>query len=238
MSGLEAVGEALTSPAAGVAATLGAYEIGRRVQQRTGGHALAQPVLIAIVLIGGVLLLTGLSYEDYFAGGALVAFLLGPATVALALPLHREMARVRRAAPAIVGAVIVGACASIFTGIVVAQLLGAPERVVASMATKATTTPVAIALSSEVDGIPALAAVLAITAGVLGAVAGPFVLDLLGVGDRRARGLAMGAVSHGIGTSRSLAEDRTEGAFSGLSMGLTALTTAVLLPFFALVLLR
>lgn len=237
MSSVDAVRDVLTGPLAGVVLTLGAYELGRRIQRRTGGHALAQPVLIAIVVIGALLLATGISYAEYFRGGALVAFFLGPATVALALPLHREMARVRRAAPAVISAVVVGACASVLTGIVVTELLGAPRDVVASMATKATTTPVAIALSLEVDGLPALAAVLAITAGVLGAVAGPAVLSLLRVRDRRARGLAMGAVSHGIGTSRSLADDQTEGAFSGLSMGLTALATAVLLPIFASLLL-
>lgn len=237
MTGIEAVRDVLAGPVAGVVVTLGAYEAGRWLQRRSGGHALAQPVLVAIVLIGAWLLATGISYEEYLRGGSLVALLLGPATVALALPLHREMARVRRAAPAVILAVVVGACASVVTGILVTDLLGAPRDVVASMATKATTTPVAIALSAEVQGIPALAAVLAISAGVLGAVAGPAVLTLLGVRDRRARGLAMGAVSHGIGTSRSLAEDQTEGAFSGLSMGLTALATAALLPVFAALLL-
>ncbi|QWC86823.1 LrgB family protein [Nocardioidaceae bacterium] len=218
--------------------TLGAYEVGRWLQRRTGGHALAQPVLVAIVLVGAVLLLTGTSYDDYLSGASLIAFLLGPATVALALPLHREMARVRRAAPAVLCAVAAGAVTSVVTAILVTQLLGAPQEVAAAASAKATTTPVAIALSAEVGGIPALAAVLAITAGIMGAVAAPALLTLLRIRDARARGLAMGAVSHGIGTSRSLAEGRTEGAFSGLSMGLTALATAAVLPPLAGLLLR
>ena len=105
------------------------------------------------------------------------------------------------------------------------------------MAPKAATTPVSLALSRENGGIPALTAVLTIFIGIVGAVAGPAVLTLLRVRDRRARGLAMGAVSHGVGTSRSLHDDETEGAFAGLSMGLTALATGVLLPVVILVLL-
>jgi putative effector of murein hydrolase len=103
------------------------------------------------------------------------------------------------------------------------------------MAPKAATTPVSIAMSEQVGGIPALTAVLTILAGITGAVAGPWVLDRLRIRDPRARGIALGAVSHGIGTSRALLESRTEGAFSGLSMALTALATSALVPLVLLI---
>jgi putative effector of murein hydrolase len=127
-------------------------------------------------------------------------------------------------------AVALGAVVSVTTVVLVVQALGGGDELVRTIAPKSTTTPVAIALSTTIGGLPPLSAVLAIVAGILGAVAGPRVLDLLRVRDRRARGLALGAVSHGIGTSRALVEDETEGAFAGLSMGLTALATSILLP--------
>ncbi|MDP3891626.1 LrgB family protein [Nocardioides sp.] len=219
-----------TSPLVGVVLTLVAYRIGREVQQRTHGHALAQPVLVAIVLIGGAMWLIGIDYEGYLAGGAVIAFLLGPATVALAVPLHRQSRHLRALALPMLVAIPVGAVVSITSAVLLVRWLGGTEELALTLAPKAATTPVALALSDTVGGLPPLTAVLAILIGILGAVAGPAVLDLLRIRDRSARGIALGAVSHGIGTSRALQEDRTEGAFAGLSMGLTALTISLLLP--------
>jgi putative effector of murein hydrolase len=119
---------------------------------------------------------------------------------------------------------------SIGTAYALVLLLGGDEQLAITMAPKAATTPVSIALSDVAGGIPSLTAVLTILVGILGAVAGPKVLDLARIRDRRARGLALGSVSHGIGTSRALVEDETEGAFAGLAMGLTALATSIVLP--------
>ncbi len=224
------------SPAFGVLLTLAAYELGRRLRTLTRGNPLAQPVLVAIIVIGVVLWLTGTTYDEYLRGGSLIAFLLGPAVVSLAVPLHHEVERVRRALVPIVVAVTLGAVTSITTAVLVTRLLGGDRLLVLSMSPKATSTPVAIALSAEVGGVPALTAVLTITAGILGAVAAPAVLSLFRFRDQRVRGIAIGSVSHGIGTARALHESRTEGAFSGLAMGLTALATSVLLPVLLLVL--
>jgi putative effector of murein hydrolase len=131
-------------------------------------------------------------------------------------------------------ALVLGATVSITSAVLVAKATGADELLQKTLATKASTTPVAIAITDRLGGIPPLAAVFAIVIGILGAVAGPAVLDLLGIRDRRARGLAVGAVSHGVGASRMLREDETEGAFAGLSMGLTALTISALVPVLAL----
>lgn len=225
------------SPVFLVLITLVGYQLGRELRDRTGGHALAQPVLVAIVVVGATIELAGIDYADYRAGTELVAFWLGPATVALAVPLHRQVHRLRGfLVPLLVG-VPLGAVVSVGGGILLVRLLGGSEQLARTMAPKAATTPVSIALSDGIDGLPPLTAVLTIVAGILGAVAGPAALTALRVRDRRARGLALGAVSHGIGTSRALVEHPEEGAFSGLSMGLTALATSLLLPVLVAVLL-
>lgn len=226
-----------TSPLFFVLLTLAAYRIGREVKDRTGGHAVAQPVLVAIVLIGIVLTWTDVDYDVYADGTWLIAFWLGPATVALAVPLHRNAHRLKGFLVPMLVAIPLGALVSIVTAVVAVQVLGGGDELARTLAPKAATTPVSLALSGENGGIPALTAVLTIFIGILGAVAGPAVLNLLRVRDRRARGLAMGAVSHGVGTSRSLHDNETEGAFAGLSMGLTALATSLLLPVVILFLL-
>lgn len=218
------------SPLFGVTLTLLAYAVARRLWERAGRHAVLNSVLVAIVLAGGALVLLDVDYADYMAGGRLIAFLLGPATVALALPLHLEVRLARRAAVPVVLGILVGTAVSILVALGVTGLLGGDRELALSMAPKSATTPVSIALAEQAGGIPALTAVFTILAGVLGAVAGPTVLSAFRFRDVRVRGLAIGVSSHGIGTARALEESRTEGAFAGLAMGLTALATALLLP--------
>jgi predicted murein hydrolase (TIGR00659 family) len=175
-------------------------------------------------------------YRDYLEGGSFVGFWLGPATVALALPLHREWHLVRRAAVPILTGVVAGALVSICAAVLVTRAAGGSRALQLTMAPKAATTPVSIAVSDQIGGIPPLTAVLTILAGITGAVVGPWLLDRLRIRDPRARGLALGAASHGIGTARALRESSVEGAFSALAMGLTALATSVLVPVVLLVL--
>jgi putative effector of murein hydrolase len=217
--------------------TLAAYRLGREVRDLTGGHALAQPVLVAIVVVGGVITALDVDYADYRDGTEILVFWLGPATVALAIPLHRQAHRLRGFVLPMLVAIPLGAAVSIASAILIVRALGGDDLLARTTAPKAATTPVAIALAESNGGIAALAAVLAILVGILGAVAGPAVLNLLRVRDHRARGLAQGAVSHGIGASRMLADNETEGAFAGLSMGLTALAMSLLLPALVAVLM-
>ena len=225
-----------TSPLPWLLLTVAAYELGRRIRARTG-HPLAQPVLITLVVVCTAIELTGTSYADYRSATSLIAFFLGPATVALAIPLHRQAHRLRGFAVPMLLGLLAGAIVSTTSGVLLVKALGGSEALARTMGPKSTTTPVAIALADRFDGIPALAAVFAILVGTFGAVVGPTVLSLLRIRERRARGLALGAVSHGIGTSRALHEDPVEGAFAGLSMGLTALITCLVLPVVVAVLL-
>ena len=224
-----------TSPIFLLALTVGAYQAGCWLRERTGGHPLAQPVLVAVVAVAAGITLLDVDYGVYRDATELIAFWLGPATVALAIPLHRQWHRLRGLVVPLAVAVCLGAVVSVTSAALIVRAAGGGDLLARTAAPKATTTPVAIALADGLGGIAPLAAVLAILAGILGAVAGPAVLDLLRVRDPRARGIALGSVSHGIGTGRLLHDDETQGAFSGLAMGLTALATSALMPVLALV---
>ncbi|MCW8087016.1 LrgB family protein [Sabulicella glaciei] len=217
-------------PLAALTATLCAWWVALRVQRWCGGHPLANPVLLAVALLAGALLLAGIAYRDYFAGAQFVHFLLGPATVALAVPLARQWAAVRARPLAILAAVGTGSLAAILSGLALGWGFGGGAGLMASLAPRATTAPVAMGVSEALGGLPSLTAVIVICCGVVGAALGPLLLTLLGVRDMRARGLALGTASHGIGTARALSVDAEAGAFSALAMGLNALGTALLLP--------
>ncbi|MCA1300013.1 LrgB family protein [Stappia indica] len=218
------------SPLAALTLTLVAYQAGLALSRRLGGHPLANPVLIAVALISGLLLVSGTDYAVYFDGAQFVHFLLGPATVALALPLYRQLATVRRSALAIGVSLIAGSLCAILSAVGIAWAMGAGAQTLASLAPKSVTAPVAMGIAEALGGLPSLTAVLVILTGILGAALGPPLLDLLRVRDWRARGFAIGVAAHGIGTARALQVNETAGAFAGLAMGLNAIATAILLP--------
>lgn len=218
------------SPLLFLTLTLIAFQIGTWIYQRSGGLPLFNPVLIAVILLVVLLRLTGTSYETYFEGAQFVHFLLGPATVALAIPLYRQFERVRRSALALGISLICGSLTAIVSALGIGWLTGASHDTLMSLAPKSVTAPVAMAITEQLGGLPSLTAVLVMLTGITGAVLGPMALTLIGVTDWRARGFALGAASHGIGTARALQESEIAGAFSGLAMGLNALATAILLP--------
>jgi putative effector of murein hydrolase len=219
-----------------LAGTVAAYSLAVAVSDRLGRPALLNPVLVAIALVAAVLALTGTEYDDYFAAAQPLHVLLGPATVALAVPLHRQRARIRAALLPLAAGLVAGVVGSVGAALLVPRLLGAPDVVVLSLGPKSATTPVAIGLAEQVGGLPSLAAALAILTGIGGAVAGPRLLDLCRVRDPAARGFAMGVASHGIGTARALQDGEQQGAFAGLGLGLGALATVVVLPLLVLLL--
>jgi len=219
-----------TSPLSALTLTLVAYLAGDWAYRRSGRHPLLNPVLLAILLIAAVLLPTGGDYERYFEGAQFVHFLLGPATVALAIPLYKELANVRRALVPLMASLVVGSLTAAGTAVGLAWLAGASRETLASLAPKSVTTPVAMGIAESLGGLPSLTAAVVILTGIVGAALGPPVLDLARIRDPRARGLAMGTASHGIGTARALQMGRVAGAFAGIAIGLNALATAVLLP--------
>jgi predicted murein hydrolase (TIGR00659 family) len=218
------------SPLLHLTLTLVVFQLCTKIYQRGGMTPLLNPVMLSILAIVAILAVTRTSYETYFEGAQFVHFLLGPATVALAIPLYRQFDKVRRSAPALLVSIIAGSAAAAVSAVGVGWLLGATDEALASLAPKSVTTPVAMAISEQLGGLPSLTAVLVIATGIVGAILGPFVLNVLHIRSMAARGLAMGTASHGIGTARAMQVSEVAGAFSGLAMGLNALATAILLP--------
>ena len=222
-----------TTPLLGLAATLIAWEIASHVSRFARGHVLANPMLVSIVLLAGLLLLTDTPYRAYFEGGQYVQFLLGPATVALAVPMHANLARIRRAAPAIAPALLAGSVTAALSAMLIARALGASRTVVLSLAPKSVTTPIAMGIAEQIGGSPSLAAVFVLLTGLTAVVLGPAVLRLARVADWRAQGLAGGTAGHGLATARLLLVNETAGAFGGLAIGLNGIVTALLAPLLA-----
>ena len=218
------------SPLAGLTLTLVAYQGGVWAFERCGRTPLVNPVLIAVILIIAALKVLGIEYRTYFDGAQFVHFLLGPATVALAVPLYNQFSQVRRSAPAMLAALLVGSLTAAGSAVALGWLFGASERTLLSLAPKSVTTPIAMGIAEQLGGLPSLTAVFVILTGIVGATLGSSVLNLIRVTDWRARGFGMGVAAHGIGTARALQVNETAGAFSGLAMGLNGLATAVLLP--------
>jgi predicted murein hydrolase (TIGR00659 family) len=218
------------SPLFWLTVTLLAWLVADRAAEASGRHPLVNPVAIAIALVAVLLRATGTDYPRYFDGAQFVHFLLGPATVALAVPLWRNRVRVRRALVPMLGALLVGSLVAIVSAIATATLFGASHPVVASLVPKSVTAAVAMAVSEGLGGIPALTAVLVIATGILGAVMVTPLMDALRIRDPAARGFAVGLASHGIGTARAFAEHPLAGVFAGLAMGLNAVVTPILAP--------
>lgn len=218
------------SPLLHLTLTLVAYQAGYWIYKKAKLNPLLNPVLIAVCVLVAILLVSGTNYQTYFEGAQFVHFLLGPATVSLAIPLYRQIETVKRSATALLFSVGIGSLTAALTAVLLVKILGGSETTMISIAPKSVTAPVAMGISEQLGGSPSLTAVLVVITGILGAVLGPPLLNLLRIRDWRARGLAIGTASHGIGTARALQVNEVAGAFSGLAMGLNALATAFLLP--------
>ena len=207
------------------------------IHQRTRAHPLANPVLLSVCLLIVLMAATGTPYEHYFEGAQFIHFLLGPATVALAVPIFRHIGKIRAAIVPVAAGVVAGSVAGLALVGAASWILAADPALTASLATKSVTAPVAMAIAPYTGAIPSLAAIVAVLAGMIGAAFGPALLNRLGVMDPIARGLAMGTASHGQGTARILQESEEAGALSSIAMGLTALTMAGTMPLLARLLL-
>ena len=218
------------SPLLGLTITLLAYQGAYWLYRRANFNPLLNPVLLAIVMLVAALKLTHTPYQTYFDGAQFVHFLLGPATVALAVPLYAQFDRLRAALLPLGASLLAGSLTAIVSAIGIAWLLGAGETTLLSLAPKSVTAPIAMGISEKIGGIPSLTAVLVIMTGVSGAMMAKYVLDALRIRDHGVRGFAVGVASHGIGTARAFQVSEQAGAFAGLGMGLNGLLTAVLMP--------
>ena len=218
------------SPLLWLTATLIAWLVADGLSRAAGRHALVNPVLIAILLLGGLLWLTDTPYGRYFEGAQFVHFLLGPATVVLAIPLYRNLALVRRNLLPMLAALAVGSLVAIVSALGIAAAFGVPREVLVSLAPKSVTAGIAMAVSDSLGGIPSLTAALVIMTGIIGAVLVTPLMNALRIRDYAARGFAVGLASHGIGTARAFTVNSVAGVFAGIAMGLNAVVTAILVP--------
>ncbi len=218
------------SPLFALPVTVLAYGAACRLQRLLGGTALANPVLIAMVLLIGLLECTGTPYATYFRGAPPIHLLLGPATVALAVPLVANLEQVRRNLAAISIATLAGSVVSAGTGLLLVRLCGGSAAVAASMAPKAATTPIAMGVAAASHGIPALTASLAILGGIFVACVGESMLRCVRATDRRAYGLAAGTAGSGIAAAHVYSRDPAAAAFAGLAIGINGLITAAIVP--------
>lgn len=209
--------------------TLLAYQLALELYQRSR-WLLAQPVLVATLLLVGALWACGIGYPRYRQESSMLWLLLGPATVALAVPLQQNLPRIRQLFWPVSIALLVGGTITVALTLGLAALFGADREMLMSLAPKSVTSPIAIALAEQMGGIPALTAVFVMITGVLGAVLGPLLLDRAGVTSPAARGLSLGLSAHAIGTAQALQEHPEAGGFAALAMSLAGAFSALALP--------
>lgn len=211
--------------------TLAVFIASTWLNRRLGGHPLAHPVLLAMLALIALLLLTGTRYETYFEGAQFIHFLLGPATVALAIPLYDNLHQIRRMLLPLSLACLVGVAVAVSSAVGLAWLAGARGQTLLSIAPKSVTTPIAMGIAEQIGGIPSLAAGIVLVTGAVGAVAAGPLFRLARIHDERAQGFALGIAAHGFGTAHALTIGLRAGAFAGLGLGMAGLLTAFLLPW-------
>jgi predicted murein hydrolase (TIGR00659 family) len=216
-------------PLFAIALTLAAFLIASWLYRRSGWLVL-QPVLVSVTLIVATLLLCGVDYASYRAGAEPVAWLLGPATVALAVPLQHNIKRIRQLFWPVMITLSAGGVLSVTLTLSIGWLMGADWSVVMSLAPKFVTMPIAMPVAEQIGGVASLAAVMVMLTGVIGTAMGPLLLRWAGVDHPAARGLSYGINAHAIGTAHALQEGEECGAFAALAMSLLGIGTALLLP--------
>ncbi|CCD93953.1 putative Inner membrane protein yohK [Bradyrhizobium sp. ORS 375] len=226
------------SPLLWLTVTLVVYAVTDALSLRTRRHPLANPVLHAMWIVAAFLLLTGTPYTTYFAGAQFVHFLLGPATVALAVPLYQNRWTVLQAIVPMLAALVLGSITAIVSVVMLAEAFGLPRDVVLSLAPKSVTAGVAMGISESLHADPSLTAVAVVLTGIIGAVIVTPLMNRTGITDFRARGFAAGLAAHGIGTARAFQVDPLAGTFSGIAMSLNALVTSFLVPLAVTLLIR
>ena len=220
------------SPFFGVALSVLAFWVGVKIQKKTG-LVVCNPLLIGVILVIGLLLALGIPYENYDQGGSLINLFLSPATACLAVAIYSKVQLLKENwLPILVGCVV-GTLVSMGSILGLCRLFGLDDAMTASLLPKSVTTPIAVSVAQAHGGIPSITVVAVILTGILGSILAPLLIRLFRVKDPIAAGLAIGACSHAVGTSKALELGETEGAMSGLAIGVCGLVTVL----FSLILL-
>lgn len=212
--------------------TIGAYLVGDYCYKKANYFPLVNPVAISIIIVASVLLIFDVDYERYFSGAKFIHFMLGPATVALAIPIYKKWHLIVENGRAIFFSVILGSLFAVLTTYAMAIAFEFDRQVILSLLPRSVTAPISMGISEVIGGIPSLTAIITIITGIIGATFGTFVLDLLQIKQMSARGFGVGLGSHGIGTARAMSRNAEAGVFSAVAMGLSGIVTSLIMPLF------
>ncbi len=211
--------------------TLATYQLGYTIYVKYNRNPILNPAAISILLVSIIISLFGMPYEKYFEGAQFVHFLLGTATVALAIPIYRGFKNLKGKVIPIFVALITGSIASIASAVLIAKHMGAGEKIIGSMYTKSVTAPIAMGIAERIQVSPTLTAVFTVITGILGAILAPYILDAFKIKPWWMRGAAIGAGAHGLGITRAFSVNEQAGIFASMAMGLNGVLSAIILPF-------
>ena len=213
----------------GIILSLLAFEAGLYIYKKTK-IPLFNPLLIAIALVVGFLMIFDIDFDLYNAGAKFINMFLGPSTVILAVPLYKQIELLKKHAPSILIGILFGSLIGIFSVIGCSYVLGLNSQLIKSLLPKSVTTPIGIEISSQLEGIVPITVLAIIISGIIGAVIGPSLCKLFKLTDSVAIGVALGTAAHAVGTSKALEIGETEGAMSGLAIGIAGLMTVFIAP--------
>jgi predicted murein hydrolase (TIGR00659 family) len=219
-----------TMPLLGLTITLLVYQGAFWIYKRANFNPLLNPVVLSVAALVLILTVTHTPYQTYFDGAQFVHFLLGPATVALAVPLYSQLAKLRRFIIPAIGGLIAGGVVAAGSAVGIAWLLGGNGTLLRSIAPKSVTAPIAMGISEKIGGLPSLTAVMVMVTGVIGVISAKYVLNFLKITDHGVRGFAIGVAAHGMGIARAFQVSEEAGAFAGVAMALTALASSIVFP--------
>ncbi|NPE29520.1 LrgB family protein [Methanococcoides sp. SA1] len=224
------------SPVFGIGISIITFSAGNLLYKRTGS-ALLNPLVLSMLMIIGLLLSLHITFDDYNRGGQYISFFLGPATVILAVPLYKKISLLKENVIPILAGIIVGSAAGIVSIIVMCRMFGLDDLLSISMIPKSVTTPIGIEISSQLGGMPSITVAAIVFTGIAGVLLGPLVCKLFRINDKVAVGIAIGTSSHALGTTKAVEMGETEGAMSGMAIGIAGLVTVFLAPILAKLLL-
>ena len=219
----------INSPLFGILLTLVTFEIGVTISKKFK-YSFLNPLLIANILIVGFLLITGISLESYNVGGDYISVMLSPATVVLAVPLYRQISKLKQFWKPILAGIFAGSLTSLACVIVVSKLVGLSETLMLSLLPKSITIPMGSVVSAQIGGIPPVTIIAITITGITGAVAAPAVCRFCRIKHKVAQGIAIGTASHALGTTKAMEMGEVQGAMSSLSIGVAGLFTAIVTP--------
>ena len=212
--------------------TIGSYLIADFIYRKSNLFPLLNPVAISVLIVSLILIFFNIQYERYFEGAKFIHFLLGPATVALAVPIYKKWDLIVSNSKAIFISLLIGSVFAILVTYLLSLYFELPKELILSLLPRSVTAPIAMGISEIIGGIPSLTAIITLITGVIGASLGIFVFDLMKLKNMDARGFSLGLASHGIGTARAMSKNKNAGVFAAVGMGLSGLVTSILVPLF------